>query len=143
MVNQLENGIQQALQKEETKEKQKQAENKIKYGYDYTTEFEEYVFVDNYGKLFTPSFISQHFSLILKNNNLKHIRFHDLRQSCASAMLSKGVSMKQIQEWLGHSTYNMTADTYTHLDFTAKISSANTIATIFNEKNVTIMPTNE
>lgn len=125
------------------KEKQKQAENKIKYGYDYVTEFEEYVFVDNYGKLFTPSFISQHFSLILKNNNLKHIRFHDLRHSCASAMLLKGVSMKQIQEWLGHSTYNMTADTYTHLDFTAKISSANTIATIFNEENVTIMPTNE
>ena len=117
------------------KEKQRQADNKIKYGCDYNTEFEDYVFVNDQGKLFTPSFISQHFSIILKNNNLKHIRFHDLRHSCASAMLSMGVSMKQIQEWLGHSTYNMTADTYTHLDFSAKIASADQISKIFSEKN--------
>lgn len=123
------------------KEKQRQADNKIKYGCDYNTEFEDYVFVNDQGKLFTPSFISQHFSIILKNNNLKHIRFHDLRHSCASAMLSMGVSMKQIQEWLGHSTYNMTADTYTHLDFSAKIASADQISKIFSEKdNLTFMP---
>ena len=123
------------------KEKQRQADNKIKYGCDYNTEFEDYVFVNDQGKLFTPSFISQHFSIILKNNNLKHIRFHDLRHSCASAMLSMGVSMKQIQEWLGHSTYNMTADTYTHLDFSAKIASADQISKIFSEKdNLTFIP---
>ena len=125
-------------------EKRRQNENKYKYRNDYNHEFEDYVFVDNHGKLFTPDFISQHFAIILKNNNLRHIRFHDLRHSCASAMLSMGISMKQIQEWLGHSTFNMTADTYAHLDFNAKINSANSIATILDDKNnVSIMPPNE
>ena len=29
---------------------------------------------------------------------LPHIRFHDLRHSCASLMVMNGVSMKQVQE---------------------------------------------
>ena len=36
--------------------------------------------------------------------------------------------MKQIQEWLGHSTFQTTADIYAHLDYSSKISSANTIS---------------
>ncbi|MFB0866556.1 tyrosine-type recombinase/integrase [Paenibacillus oleatilyticus] len=31
------------------------------------------------------------------------MRFHDLRHSCASLLLANGVSLKEIQEWLGHS----------------------------------------
>ena len=38
--------------------------------------------------------------------------------------------MKAIQEWLGHSTFHVTADFYSHLDFNSKIDSANTIANI-------------
>ena len=52
----------------------------------------------------------------MKNNGLRHIRFHDLRHSCASLLLSKGVPMKAIQEWLGHSTYSTTANFYAHTD---------------------------
>ncbi|WP_308531262.1 tyrosine-type recombinase/integrase [uncultured Paenibacillus sp.] len=33
---------------------------------------------------------------------MRHIRFHDLRHSCATLLLSNGVSMKEVQEWLGH-----------------------------------------
>ena len=33
------------------------------------------------------------------------MRFHDLRHSCASLLLANGVPLKQIQEWLGHSTF--------------------------------------
>ena len=43
-------------------------------------------------------------------------------------MLANGVQMKQIQEWLGHSNFSTTADVYSHLDFSAKIDSANKIA---------------
>ena len=52
------------------------------------------------------------------------IRFHDLRHSCASLLLSNGVPMKQIQEWLGHSDFSTTANVYAHLDYNSKLSSA-------------------
>ena len=55
---------------------------------------------------------------------LKHIRFHDLRHSCASLMVMNGVPMKQIQERLGHSTFSTTADIYAHLDYKSKERSA-------------------
>ena len=55
---------------------------------------------------------------------LKLIRFHDLRHSCASLMVMNGVSMKQVQEWLGHSTFSTTADIYAHLDYKSKERSA-------------------
>ena len=69
---------------------------------------------------------------ILKKNKLKHIRFHDLRHSCASAMLGAGVPMKQIQEWLGHSNFSTTADIYSHLDYSSKIESGKSIEKIFD-----------
>ena len=37
--------------------------------------------------------------------------------------------MKQIQEWLGHSDFSTTANIYSHLDYTAKLNSAETLAT--------------
>lgn len=43
--------------------------------------------------------------------------------SCASLLLANGISMKQIQIWLGHSTFSTTADIYSHLDFHAQIES--------------------
>ena len=36
--------------------------------------------------------------------------------------------MKAIQEWMGHSTFNVTANFYSHLDFNSKINSAEIIA---------------
>jgi integrase len=36
--------------------------------------------------------------------------------------------MKQIQDWLGHSTFATTADIYSHLDFNSKQESAEAIA---------------
>ena len=63
---------------------------------------------------------------------LPDIRFHDLRHTCASLLLANGISMKEIQEWLGHSSYNTTANIYAHVDSSSKENSANTISNIFN-----------
>ncbi|WP_330697946.1 tyrosine-type recombinase/integrase [Anaerotignum sp.] len=41
--------------------------------------------------------------------------------SCASLLLRNGVSMKQIQAWLGHSDYGTTANLYAHLDMEASL----------------------
>ena len=69
---------------------------------------------------------------------LKHIRFHDLRHSCASLMVINGVSMKQVQEWLGHSTFSTTADIYAHLDYKSKEGSAGVIANVLGESKSSI-----
>lgn len=87
----------------------------------------DYVCLDNCGQIIKPNALTQVFPQVLADNGLKKIRFHDLRHSCASLMLAEGVPMKQIQEWLGHSTFSTTADTYSHLDYNSKIASADKI----------------
>jgi integrase len=42
-------------------------------------------------------------------------RFHDLRHTCASLLLTKGVHPKIVQEMLGHSSISITLDTYSHV----------------------------
>ena len=69
---------------------------------------------------------------------LPHIWFHDLCHSCASLMVMNGVSMKQVQEWLGHSTFSTTADIYAHLDYKSKEGSAGVIANVLGESKSSI-----
>ena len=69
---------------------------------------------------------------MLKNNRLNPIRFHDLRHSCASLLISNKVAMKDIQIWLGHSSYNTTANIYTHVDIESKQNSAFVIGNSLN-----------
>ena len=104
--------------------------NKKLCGNSYTKKYLDYICVDSMGKLFRPEYVTDHFTLIMnKNNNvLKKIRFHDLRHSCASLLLTKGIPMKEIQDWLGHSTYSTTANIYAHLEKDTKNKSANILA---------------
>ena len=53
-----------------------------------------------------------------------------MRHSCASLLLANGVSLKQIQEWLGHSDFAITANIYAHLEFDSKLESAGKMAWI-------------
>ena len=101
--------------------------NKTLYGKSYNDKYNEYIFVNDIGDLMLPDHITQKFNRILKQNKLKHIRFHDLRHSCASLLVANNVPMKNIQEWLGHANFNTTADVYSHLDFSGKVKSANII----------------
>jgi integrase len=52
---------------------------------------------------------------VLKKNGLPEIRFHDLRHTCATLLLSKNVHAKLVQEMLGHATISITLDTYSHV----------------------------
>ena len=90
-------------------------------------------YVNPMGRRIRPNFLSQHFPEFLTAHDMKRIRFHDLRHSCASLLYANGVSLKEIQEWLGHSDISTTSNIYTHLDFSSKVSSANAIVNIFPE----------
>ena len=74
---------------------------------------------------------TQHFEILLAKNKLKKICFHDLRHSCASLLYANGESLKEIQEWLGHSDISTTSNIYTHLNFDSKVASANAILGIY------------
>ena len=102
--------------------------NKELFKKSYNHKYDEYVFVDDIGDLINPDIISNRFRTLLRKNNLKHIRFHDLRHSCASLLVASKVPMKNIQEWLGHSNFNTTADVYSHLDYSSKYESANALS---------------
>ena len=105
--------------------KEQQKENKRICGNCYNREYDGYVFVDAMGNIFNPRNLSSNFSKLLEMKGLRHIRFHDLRHSCASLLLANDVPMKQIQEWLGHSDISTTANIYSHLDYKSKLTSAN------------------
>lgn len=54
-------------------------------------------------------------ALMLKKANLPDIRFHDLRHSAATLLLSLGIHPKVVQEMLGHTQISMTMDIYSHV----------------------------
>jgi integrase len=76
------------------------------------------------GRPLSPDYVSQHFKLILQKNNLPHIRFHDLRHTAGSLLLSNGLNIKQVQEFLGHEKSTTTLDIYMHIDCQAKQETA-------------------
>lgn len=94
--------------------RQKQLYQQQICGASYINDYIDFVCVDDMGMLLQPDFVSQKFQKILKKYDLRPIRYHDLRHSCATIMLNLGYSVKDIQTWLGHSNYNFTADTYVH-----------------------------
>ena len=55
------------------------------------------------------------------------IRFHDLRHSCASLLVSRGFQLKDVQEWLGHADISTTANIYAHLFNDRKIEILNSM----------------
>jgi integrase len=81
----------------------------------------QYVFKWPNGTPFDPDYVTHHFSDLLNKHGLPHIRFHELRHSCASIMIVSGFTLKDVQEWLGHSTIDVTADIYSHLDMDRKV----------------------
>ena len=125
-----------AVEEELLKQKEKQQLYRKLFKKSYSTEYLDFVCTDQEGKLLRPNFVTEHFEWLLRQYGLPHIRFHDLRHSCASLMVMNGVSMKQVQEWLGHSTFSTTADIYAHLDYKSKEGSAGVIAGLLETKKV-------
>jgi integrase len=55
------------------------------------------------------------FGPLLKRAGLPRIRFHDLRHTFATVLLSRGTHPKVAQEMLGHANISQTMDTYSHV----------------------------
>ena len=61
------------------------------------------------------SLLRQSFQPLLTKASIPHIRFHDLRHSTATLLLTLGVYPKVVQELLGHSQIFVTLDIYSHI----------------------------
>ena len=119
-----------AVEKILLEHKAKQEEYMKLFGNSYSKEYKDYVCVDPLGGIIKPNFVTDHFRHLLEEHGLKKIRFHDLRHTCASLLLANGISMKQIQEWLGHSDFSTTANIYAHLEYDTKLQSAEMMAKV-------------
>jgi integrase len=74
------------------------------------------VFASRTGKTMSASnVVNRHFRPLLKRAKLARIRLHDLRHTCATLLLIKGVHPKYVQELLGHANISITLDTYSHV----------------------------
>jgi len=74
-----------------------------------------FVFTNGHGEFLEPSQLHMMFRSLLKDADLPQIRFHNLRHSAATIMLTMGVHPKVVQELLGHSNISITLDTCSHV----------------------------
>jgi integrase len=74
------------------------------------------VFANESGGIINPSNLrNRFFARLLQHARLSKIRFHDLRHTCATLLLSRNVNPKIVSEMLGHSSISITLDTYSHV----------------------------
>jgi integrase len=75
------------------------------------------VFANEIGGIINPSNLrNRSFARLLKRAGLPpSTRFHDLRHTCATLLLSRNVNPKIVSEMLGHSSIAITLDTYSHV----------------------------
>ena len=106
--------------------KKEQEKNRKFFGNSYVDS--KYIYVHEDGKFYNPNYITCGFNKFLRKNNLRHIRFHELRHSCATLMRHEGVKMEDIQKWLGHSQLATTEKIYAHFEEEQHIASANVIS---------------
>lgn len=86
-----------------------------------------FVATNKNGDNISCSSISHSFHYYINHYNLKPITLKGLRHTCATIISNSGFNLKYVQEWLGHSTITITANTYTHINMSDKKKVAYTL----------------
>ncbi|WP_435193218.1 tyrosine-type recombinase/integrase [Streptomyces sp. NRRL F-5630] len=73
------------------------------------------IFTTVTGRVTDPRSLNRMLTILCRDANVRRVRVHDLRHTCASLLLAQGVDARTIMETLGHSTITMTLDTYAHV----------------------------
>jgi integrase len=83
------------------------------------------VFTNEIGRPIEPgNLLRRSYWPLLDRAGLRRIRFHDLRHTAATLLLSRGVHAKVASEMLGHSTIGITLDLYSHVSETMQRDAA-------------------
>lgn len=91
------------------------------------------VFCNVYGRFLHPACLYMMFHKMLADAGLPHMRFHDLRHSAATILLSMGVNIKVVREILGHSRISTTLGVYSHVLPGMQEDAAEKISGLFQE----------
>lgn len=111
--------------------KSRQNERRLILGTEYK-DFDLVICQDN-GKPFDPVCFIEHYKSLLKEAGLPDSCFHSLRHTFATLSLEAGVSIKAIQDILGHSSISTTMDVYSHVTQGMKKEAADTISNVVIE----------
>jgi len=102
-----------------------QEKRKLNDGYNH--KWDEFVCVRENGDLIPLEYVSRAFPKLCEKSGLKRLKLHELRHTNISLLLKNGASMKELQEWAGHSSYNTTANIYAHIQEESKNRLSKTI----------------
>jgi integrase len=90
-----------------------QMERKLQFGIPYSED--GYITANSKGEPLNPNYVYNHFAKMIEKAGVRKIRFHDLRHTHATIMLQLGEHPKVVSERLGHSSIEMTMNTYSHV----------------------------
>ena len=91
----------------------RQLEQRLKVGKQWQEH--DLIFCNSNGGYYNLSRLFIQFKRLLKEASLPDMRFHDLRHSAATILLSMGIHPKVVQELLGHSNVSITLNVYSHV----------------------------
>jgi integrase len=109
----------------------KQAEERLAIGEKYNDQ--GLVVQSQVGTPIGPRNLLRTWYSLLKKSKLSPIRFHDLRHTHATLLLLQGVHPKIVSERLGHSSIQITLDTYSHLLPNMQAAAAESFGELLNQ----------
>jgi len=106
------------------------------------TRWQEYglVFPTSIGTPINPPNLVRAFHALLERAELPHMRFHDLRHSCATLLAEQHVPERIAMEILGHSDIRVTQNIYTHVFDHAKRQASDAMDRLFGDGPVVENP---
>jgi integrase len=93
----------------------RQHEERLAFGARWDTSL-DLVFPNTLGGIMIPdNLVKRSFKPSLARAKLPEVRFHDLRHTAATLLLSRGVNPKAVSEMLGHADISITLRVYAHV----------------------------
>lgn len=111
--------------------KKTQKEDYFKLGFN-TLNATQLVFPSNKNTIMQPPKVGKFLDRIINKYDLKRITTHGFRHSNCSLLFEAGATIKEVQDRLGHSSYKITLDIYTHVTEKAKENTAEKLANYVN-----------
>jgi integrase len=109
----------------------RQLEERMRAGSNWIGDEWNTVFATDLGRPIEPDNMGRAFDSLQRKVPVPRIRFHDLRHTAATTMLTNGVHVKTVSEMLGHSSIRITLDTYGHVLIGQKQEVADSLDRLF------------
>lgn len=94
------------------------------------------VFASTIGTPLEPSNLRLHYKGLLERAGISDRRYHDLRHSCGSLLIARGVQQGVVKEILGHSRIATTMDNYVHVDIDSMRDATDRMSDLFSADKV-------